>query len=164
MLARRRGRRSPLGGYVGPMRMRVLPVALVVTAAFVAGPAEVAGAKTSTVDVKLLEFQVKPKPKAAAAGKVKFSVKNIGGVNHEMVIARTDGRPLPTKADGSVDETAAGSSIIGEVNELKPKSTGTVSKRLDPGTYTLFCNLVDTISGGTLVHYARGMHVDFIVR
>jgi uncharacterized cupredoxin-like copper-binding protein len=146
------------------MRTRVVLIAAVVAATFVTGPIAPAGAKTSTVNVKLSEFLVKPKPKSIAAGKVKFSATNIGSTEHEMVIARTDGKPLPTKADGSVDEAAVATSIIGEIGDLKSKKTKSVTEKLNPGGYVLFCNIVQTVTSGTLVHYARGMYTTFTVK
>jgi len=42
------------------------------------------------VNVKLLEFKVKPKPVSAESGTVRFQVKNIGGEEHELVVVKAD--------------------------------------------------------------------------
>jgi len=116
-----------------------------------------------TVKVALREFTVKAVPGAVAAGRVHFKVKNNGSVEHEMVVVRTNGSPLRTNADGSVDEDRIiDSASIGEVEELKRHKTKTLKTDLSTGTYTLFCNIVET-DGTKLSHYAQGMHTQFTV-
>jgi uncharacterized cupredoxin-like copper-binding protein len=127
-------------------------------------PASAAVAKGKPVKVQLYEFGVKPKPKFVAAGKVTFTAKNIGTMKHEMVVVRTTaGATLPTKADGSVDEEQIPESDkLGEVENLKPKKSGTLTTKLTPGDYVIFCNLTTKDSSGTTyVHYAQGMHQTF---
>jgi uncharacterized cupredoxin-like copper-binding protein len=127
-------------------------------------PGAVAATKGKPVTVQLYEFGVKPKPKFVAAGKVTFTAKNIGTMKHEMVLVKTTaGAALPTKADGSVDEEAIPESDkMGEVNNLKPKKSGTLTVKLDAGDYEMFCNLTTKDSQGTsYVHYAEGMHQTF---
>ena len=120
---------------------------------------------TTTVKVKLLEFKVKPKPVSAASGTVRFQVKNIGSEEHELVVVKADAA-LPTASDGSVDEDAIpDADKFGEVEELKPKRSGTLTvKALPAGQYVLFCNIVDKEPNGTeLSHYAEGMSTTFSV-
>jgi len=45
---------------------------------------------TTTVNVKLLEFKVKPKPVSAESGTVPFQVKNFGGEEPELVVVKAD--------------------------------------------------------------------------
>ncbi|MEX2100617.1 MAG: cupredoxin domain-containing protein [Acidimicrobiia bacterium] len=149
------------------MRFKIasaLAAALLVGALAPGGSAS--AAKTKTVKVKLLEFQVRPKPTSVKAGNVRFKAKNIGTIDHEMVVVRTDGASLPVSADGSVDEEGVSeSATIGEVEDVAPKKSKVFkAKALTPGTYTLFCNIVETTGGTLLVHYARGMHTTFTVR
>lgn len=124
--------------------------------------------KGTTVKVKLFEFKIKPKSKSVAAGKITFVAKNIGTEQHEMVIALADGTStdLPTKADGSVDESAIPeANLPGEIPEFNAHKTKKKSIDLAPGTYVLFCNIVDDEAGGTtLSHYAEGMHTTFVVK
>ena len=92
------------------------------------------------------------------AGDVTFDVSNDAkGFVHEMIVAKApaDGKPLPydAKEDG-VNEDAAGA--LGEVSELKPGEAGTVTLKLDPGTYILFCN----VKG----HYMAGMWTTITVQ
>jgi uncharacterized cupredoxin-like copper-binding protein len=142
-------------------------IAAVASVAFVL-PTSMAGAKAKAkggkpVSVRLFEFGVKPSLKFVAAGKITFTAKNIGTIKHEMVLVRVQpGTPLPTAADGSVDEAAIpAADKLGEVGNIKPKKSGTLTKTLTPGDYMLFCNLVSTSGGTTFVHYAEGMHSEF---
>jgi uncharacterized cupredoxin-like copper-binding protein len=50
-------------------------------------------------------------------------------------------------AESRVNEDAAGH--LGEVSELDPGQSGSLSMKLDPGTYMLFCNVPG--------HYMAGM-------
>jgi uncharacterized cupredoxin-like copper-binding protein len=131
-------------------------------------PAGSAAAKTTgkQVAVKLYEFGIRRKPNFVAEGKVTFSAKNIGTEKHELVVVRAErGVPLPTAADGSVDEEAIpAADRIGEVEDVKPKKTKSLTKKLKAGDYVLFCNIVDEEKDGTTVsHYAEGMHARFTV-
>jgi uncharacterized cupredoxin-like copper-binding protein len=139
-------------------------VAVVAAVALGPLPGAAAATKGKPVSVQLYEFGVKPKPKFVAAGKVTFTAKNVGTMKHEMVLVKTtEGATLPTKADGSVDEEAIPESDkMGKVDSLKPKKSGTLTVKLAPGDYVMFCNLTTTDSQGTTyVHYAQGMHQTF---
>ncbi|MFA5883145.1 MAG: cupredoxin domain-containing protein [Acidimicrobiia bacterium] len=153
-------RTSGLRALVGGLAVAAL-AAIPVTA----GALEPAAKSGATVKVKLFEFQVKPKPKFATAGTVRFKVKNIGTEKHEFVVVKSDGTELPLLPDGSVDEEAIPEADkFGEVEDLKPKKSGSLTvKSLPAGDYVLFCNIVEDMSGTTMVHYAEGMHTDFTV-
>lgn len=83
------------------------------------------------------------------AGEVTFRVTNESmNMIHEMVV-------VPLSADGTlpydatammVDEDGAGA--IGEVSELDPGATGTVTLHLAAGTYVLICNVPGHYAGG----------------
>jgi len=153
-----------------------LAVAALVTIPVTAGALQPAAKSGSTgkVKVKIFEWQVKPTPKFATSGSVRFDVTNIGTEKHELVVVKTDGKPLPTMPDGSVDEEAIPESAkFGEVEDLKPKKSGSLRvKSLPAGDYVLFCNIVDDMmghmagnkTGGTMTsHYAEGMRASFTV-
>ncbi|NOX74918.1 MAG: hypothetical protein GXP03_15305 [Alphaproteobacteria bacterium] len=88
------------------------------------------------------------------AGEVTFQVVNTSAdIEHEMVVAVLPDMSagLPYVEDiARVDEEADGVNL-GEVAELAPGASGSLTIRLEPGTYTLYCN----ISG----HYASGMWI-----
>jgi uncharacterized cupredoxin-like copper-binding protein len=85
------------------------------------------------------------------AGKVSFEVRNDSkALVHEMVISpiKDTRTPLPyDQAQNKVDEDAAGH--LGEVAELEPGKSGSLTLDLKRGRYVLYCNVVG--------HYALGM-------
>lgn len=84
------------------------------------------------------------------AGDVTFAVTNASAdLVHEMLVVKVDdpSKPLPFNSkDGVVDENLAGS--LGEVSELEPGKSGSLSLNLKPGTYVLFCNLAGHFIAG----------------
>jgi hypothetical protein len=98
------------------------------------------------------------------AGSITFEVFNEGPTHkHEFVVVKTDLAPnaLPTKADGSVDETGAGIQVIGEVEEFDVGKTESTTLTLAAGKYVLFCNVVEEEAmadmGDNRAHYKMGM-------
>src|SRR5204863_1070035 len=99
------------------------------------------------VATQLFEFGIKRTPKFVAAGKVTFTARNIGTMKHELVVVKVPQADsvLPTKADGSVDEDAIPEADkMGEVENVKPKRSGKLTKNLAPENYVLSCNIVGT--------------------
>jgi uncharacterized cupredoxin-like copper-binding protein len=122
-------------------------------------------AGASTIDVKLREYSVQPKPEVGTEGRITFNVKNKGTEEHEFVVVRSDSEPgeLPTADDGSVDEKKV--DVAGEVEELKPGTSDSVKLDLAAGSYVLFCNVVEKEHGHELeAHYKLGMRTGFTVR
>src|SRR5579871_3743394 len=100
------------------------------------------------------------------AGEVTFRVKNLGTMEHEMIVLKTDtpfdqlpvadaGDPPAPVATGAnkVDEA----NNVGETGDpnLKPGETRTFTVKLAPGKYVLVCNLAG--------HYQMGMRAPFQV-
>jgi uncharacterized cupredoxin-like copper-binding protein len=75
------------------------------------------------------------------------------GKQHEMVVLKTD-TPFDQLEVGTDDRVSEADSV-GEISEIKPGTTGTVTLDLAPGKYVLVCNLPK--------HYAQGMRVAFTV-
>lgn len=97
---------------------------------------------------------------------VRFSVRNTGTEVHELVLARLVGsRPLVVVPAGAADEESiAEADAMGEAEDIEPKQTKRFTVTgLTPGTYELFCNIVEEEDGETVSHYARGMHTLFVV-
>src|SRR5262245_17693314 len=143
-------------------RQRLMIATAVAVAATLglAGTDAAAAAKPPTLKTTLLEFKIKTKPKTVAAGKVRVVAKNIGAEKHELVIARaSDPSALVTKPNGAVDESQiAKTDKVGEIAGVKPKQTKSKVFNLTPGTYVLFCNIIDTEPDGSkLSHYVEGM-------
>lgn len=102
-------------------------------------------------DMPKAVMSVTASPSTVPAGEVTFVASNKSAdFTHEMILVKLSDplSPLPyVTADTRVDEAAAGH--LGEVSELEPGKSGSLSMKLDPGTYMLFCNLPG--------HYMAGM-------
>jgi hypothetical protein len=113
-----------------------------------------AGAVTSKplVAVQVDEFSVFPGTQGAPKGKVRFVVTNIGKVEHEFVVVRTN-KPAGNLLKGKeADETGA----VGEIDGVPPGQARTLNLSLNRGHYALLCNLPG--------HYKTGQFADFYVR
>lgn len=135
--------------------MRKLPVLVVAaTVAAVSVGSLTAGAVTAkkTVAVGLNEFNILPAAQGAPAGKVTFSVKNTGKVEHEFVVLKT-AKPAGSLLKGA---EAAEDGNVGEIGSVKPGETKKLTLTLKAGHYSLLCNLPG--------HYKAGQFVDFYVR
>jgi cupredoxin-like protein len=118
------------------------------------------------VAVTVQEYAVLPNPASAPAGSVTFNAENKGPTHtHEFVVVKTALTPdkLPTAADGSVSEEGAGIEAVGELEDIAVGTTKTVTFTMAAGSYVLFCNVVETVAGQTLVHYKLGMRTAFTV-
>lgn len=62
---------------------------------------------------------------------------------------------LPLRND-KVDETAAGR-VIGEIEPFEPTTEKELILALEPGSYVLLCNIVETENGQREGHYRMGM-------
>jgi uncharacterized cupredoxin-like copper-binding protein len=105
-------------------------------------------ASARTVNVTLGEMFVRPSRSTITAGKVTFAAKNVGMLEHELMIERA---PIKMDGPGRPNEEAA----MGMIDDMGHLGTGKMTLKLTPGTYVLFCN----VSG----HYAAGQHTTFTV-
>lgn len=112
---------------------------------------------TPGIDLSNATMGIKLSRDSAPHGIVSFKVKNDSkDTVHEMIVLQLDkpGEPLPYMADEQrVDEEAVGDK--GEVSELDPGQSGSLTVNLQPGPYLLICN----VKG----HYAAGMWTEFTV-
>jgi uncharacterized cupredoxin-like copper-binding protein len=116
-----------------------------------AGLVAVADAATSDT-VRLTDFKVTPAKKAVPHGRVTFTVANAAGMEHELVVIRTNTKAAKLKVSGG---KASEKGAVGEV-ELAGHKTKRLTLNLKKGHYALICN----VSG----HYMAGMHADLTVR
>lgn len=143
------------------------------------------GAPSSSDNTFVLsEFTILPPTNALHEGSVSITANNVGGEVHELVLVRAASvDTLPMKSDGSVDEDKiAAADKVGEIPDVAARSEKSATFDLTAGRYVAFCNLVDTMMGsdttmmgGTSttmggmgsgeghIHFAKGMHVTFIV-
>ena len=140
--------------------MRVRSKVLVALVAGVMAFATVApaGASAPKLKLRLIEFKITPARDFIAAGKTTFVAKNAGSDKHEVVVvAGDDPAALPTKADGSVDEKQV--DVVGEIHKFKPGKTGSKVFKLSPGSYIVFCNIVQKEKHSALEsHFKKGMY------
>jgi len=116
-----------------------------------------ANAQDATVDVELNEWNIVPDVSSVAAGDIEFVAANTGGVEHELVILKTElaADALPV-ADGRVDEHGgAGIEAIGEIESFAAGGTERGTFTLAAGNYVLICNIAG--------HYEAGMSTAFTV-
>lgn len=125
-----------------------------------------AGTAPVTASVKEWTILVGTGDTDRSAGTITFNVNNEGPKHkHEFVIIKTDlaASALPTKPDGSVDETGAGIQVIGEIAEFDVGKTESKSFTLTAGKYVFVCNVVEeqptADMGGIGAHYKLGMFI-----
>ena len=120
------------------------------------------GDSTPTTKVTASEWLLQAASTSVKGGQVKFTVNNVGGFGHELVIVHgSDPKALPTKADGSVDEDQIPEAQkVGEVENIAAKTAKSGTFAMQKGTYVLFCNLSE--KDGTS-HFAKGMYTTFTV-
>jgi uncharacterized cupredoxin-like copper-binding protein len=109
------------------------------------------------LDLTKATMGIKALPGAVKAGEVTFNVKNDSkDTVHEMIVMylADPAQALPyIVADSKVDEDKAGDK--GEVSELDPGKSGTLTVALKPGKYILICNVAG--------HFMAGMWTAFEV-
>lgn len=123
-----------------------------------ASPQSAAGAsQPGSVKSELGEFYIKLDKDSVPAGKITFTVTNVGKMEHELIILKTDLAvdKLPTEKDdpSRVDEDKIGTS--GEVEDLASGKTKTGTFDLAAGRYVLICNKPG--------HYQAGQRIGFQV-
>ena len=120
---------------------------------------------SDTIDVVLSEWSVEA-PATAKAGAVTINASNEGGETHELVIVRAPSSDGFVSDDtGKVDEDGfAEGDFIGEIEEFEAGTTASAVFDLTPGTYVLFCNIVEEEADGSFEsHFMEGMHTTIVV-
>ena len=112
---------------------------------------------TPGFDLAKATMGMKLSRKSAPAGRVTFHVTNSSKDQvHEMIVMylQDPTKPLPyVENENRVDEDKAGDK--GEVSELDPGHSGSLTVPLKPGKYLLVCNVPG--------HYEAGMWAEFTV-
>ena len=156
-------KKSNTSGANTPTSSAATPAATIMT------PLETAGQTPagSAVSVNITEYIVAPAPTSASAGHITFTVKNIGGTEHELQVIKTELAPgaLPANADHSANLQGAGVQVAGSVPKFAKQEKRSLTLDLQPGSYVLICNVVQQNSNGTTTsHYAEGMRAAFTVQ
>ena len=131
------------------MRRLAVVLAVATAAVLAASPVGASGAK-SLVTVRLKEFKVLPTPLKAKRGVVSFAVKNIGKVDHELVVLKTKVAPGKLRVKKG---RAILVGRVGRVGPLESRASRTLTLTLAAGKYVLLCNLPG--------HYQAGQRTGF---
>jgi uncharacterized cupredoxin-like copper-binding protein len=112
----------------------------------------------SKMDMKMAPMAIKLDKTIVNAGKVTFVVKNVSQETiHEMLVAPIKDKDTVlafVEAENKVDEEKSGD--LGEVSELDPGKSGSLTLDLKPGLYVLYCNVPG--------HYSVGMWTTLTVK
>jgi uncharacterized cupredoxin-like copper-binding protein len=128
---------------------------LAVLAALVAAVtvASTSDAASKSTTVTLSEFKVSPSPKSVSAGKVTFTARNKGDMEHELVIIKTSTSASKLKVSNNrVSEKGA----VGEIEDIAGGRSKKHTFNLKKGHYVLLCNIPG--------HYKGGMRADLTVK
>jgi hypothetical protein len=110
------------------------------TVAPAAGPTEKLTGEPDLVHVRLREWSVPVSKSPIRAGRTTFHAMNEGKYQHALEI------------EGNGQEW--------KIDAIKPGGTATLAATLTPGTYTVYCPLVDTHGN----HQKRGMTTTLVVQ
>jgi hypothetical protein len=126
------------------------------------------------VRVTLQEYSMTPLPAEVKAGTVHMTVVNKGSITHELVLVRA---PSPTtlpitavatpdRSVGSVNEEAISESTkMGETGEVAVGTSKTLTAKLGPGIYVMFCNIDNKAPDGSVTnHFRQGMSATLFVQ
>ena len=83
-------------------------------------------------------------PTSMLAGQVNFSITNIGAIQHELLVFKSDLRPsaYPLDSKGNVIEDGPGITLVSDGENIDPGKTQTRTVDLTkPGTYLFVCNI-----------------------
>jgi uncharacterized cupredoxin-like copper-binding protein len=110
----------------------------------------------SVVTVRERDFHIAISRTRIHAGDVVFRAVNSGPDAHELIVVRSDSARLRLRADGmTVDEESLEPATVGSLEPGPAGDTRELRVRLEPGTYTLLCNMYG--------HYMGGMHSTLVV-
>jgi uncharacterized cupredoxin-like copper-binding protein len=114
------------------------------------------GSNNGPVAVTLTDTGVAIGQTTVNAGAVTFSVKNIGTINHELVVVKTDVAADKIQADPAAPGKMSEDGSLGESGDMEAGTAKDFILTLTPGKYVLMCNQPG--------HYMIGMHIAFEVK
>jgi uncharacterized cupredoxin-like copper-binding protein len=105
----------------------------------------------TALTVAMTEFAFTPKDATAPAGTITINAPNQGKVIHELVLIKTDlaTDALPVQGTDVNEDAFPAAALPGEIPDVKPGTTGTLTVTLPAGRYVMLCN----VEG----HYKAGM-------
>lgn len=112
-------------------------------------------AAPSVVHATVAEMSISLDTNVVSAGEVRFIVRNVGAVEHEVVVIKTDVSQDKIGPGDEPDKVSEDGSV-GEVDEIAPGTTKSATLTLPAGKYVLICNEPG--------HYAAGMHTALVAK
>lgn len=103
----------------------------------------------ATVDITITDTSLTPAPDSVSAGEVTFDATNEGEATHEFEVFQADVDPADLPVENNVANTE-GMTLLGEVEDLTPGGTGSLTLDLPAGSYIIMCNLPG--------HFDMGLH------
>ena len=126
----------------------MLAVALLVLASCSSAPEQLPADVQLTVDMK--EYSITLGAASVKAGSTKIGIRNLGTMEHEFELIKTDLAPDKLPVDvGSGRAKEDG--LVKQVKGIQPNKVATVTADLQAGTYVIICNVAG--------HYQLGMRV-----
>lgn len=135
-----------------------MKIALICLAALLA--ASCGGAQPATlpsdvqVTVDLKDYSITVTPGRIAAGTIRFGIRNLGAMEHQFDLIKTDLAADKLPVDGGTAK-AKEAGLVKQVKGIGVGRVATVTADLAPGHYVIICNVAG--------HYQLGMRVDFVV-
>jgi uncharacterized cupredoxin-like copper-binding protein len=105
------------------------------------------------VKVSLNEMKIVSTPNQVPAGKVTFTAKNTGTIEHEVVVVR---RPQSGNLPVRGYKASEHGLDVGEIEGIMPGKSKSMTLTLKPGRYILICNIVG--------HYQLGMRTGLVAK
>jgi len=131
----------------------VLAAFVLIASAACSGAAATAG---GAVSATLSDTKIVVDRDSISAGKVTFTVKNTGTIEHELVVLRTDVPADKIQPDSDEPGKMSEEGSLGESGDIAAGETKQFSLNLAPGRYVFMCNQPG--------HYMVGMHIPFVVK
>jgi len=108
------------------------------------------GVPASGTAIYLSEWSV-GLPTSMLAGQANFVITNIGTIQHELLVFKTDLPPasIPVDSNGNVIPDGPGMNLVSTTNPIDPgKTTTQVVDLTQPGTYIFVCNMPGHFKAG----------------
>ncbi|MEK7862018.1 MAG: sulfocyanin-like copper-binding protein [Chloroflexota bacterium] len=105
------------------------------------------------VVVDMKDYTITLSVATVKAGSVKFGIRNLGGMEHQFDLIRTDVAVDKLPTDGNAKAREDG--LVKQVKGIGSGKVATISADLTPGRYLIICNVTG--------HYQLGMRVELRV-
>ena len=108
------------------------------------------GIAVSGVAIYVSEWSVGV-PTSMVAGKANFAITNIGSIQHELLVFKSDLSPsaLPVDTKGNIIEDGPGITLVSRGDKIDPGKTQARTVDLtQPGTYLFVCNIPGHFKAG----------------